>query len=162
MKKLPTFKWTSALIRDLIPTTLCSMKQSVTKLPWDTMESMICKRKIFSDPEVEKTDEEEEYGSLFPSYRWKDSRSEQAYLAVVDLWRWQVPSRCVDRLRSIVETKPWGLKHRKKQVKFFRHWLLSEILKDRMLPIICFLRVLWGQGWPRRRIWSSQYLPSNR
>lgn len=85
MKKLPTFKWTSALIRDLIPMTLCSMKQSVTKLPWDTMESMICKRKISSEPEVEKTDEEEEYGSLFPSYRWKDSRSEQAYLAVVDL-----------------------------------------------------------------------------
>lgn len=39
-----TFKWTLALIRDLMPTTLCSMKLLVMKLPCDMIESTICKR----------------------------------------------------------------------------------------------------------------------
>lgn len=38
----PTFRWTLELILDLIPTTLCSMKQLVKKLPWDMIESTIC------------------------------------------------------------------------------------------------------------------------
>lgn len=39
-----TFKWTLGYIRDLIPTTLCSMKQLLKKLPCDMIESTICKR----------------------------------------------------------------------------------------------------------------------
>lgn len=43
----PTFRWTPALIRDLIPTTLCSTKQLFKKLPWDMIESTTLQLSIF-------------------------------------------------------------------------------------------------------------------